>query len=82
MEAEPGNGLYRSDDAGATWRFLTGERNLTGRAFYYHHVIADPGDENTVYIMHSGAFKSIDGGATVEGFAQAVHGDHHGTVIS
>ena len=76
VEAEPGNGLYRSDDAGASWRFLTGERNLTGRAFYYHHVVADPGDENTVYVLNTRMYRSVDGGENFE-LIPVHHGDVH-----
>jgi len=76
VEAEPGNGLYRSDDAGRSWTFLTGESQLTDRAFYYHHVFADPGDENTVYIMNTRLFRSVDGGRTFD-LIPVHHGDLH-----
>ncbi|MFC1661000.1 WD40/YVTN/BNR-like repeat-containing protein [Gemmatimonadota bacterium] len=76
VEAEPGNGLYRSDDAGATWTFLTGESDLTGRAFYYHHVIADPGDQNTVYVLNTRMYRSVDGGENFE-LIPVHHGDVH-----
>lgn len=76
VEAEPGNGLYRSDDAGESWTFLTGESHLTGRAFYYHHVVADPADENTVYVLNVGFYRSVDGGRTFERIP-VHHGDVH-----
>jgi photosystem II stability/assembly factor-like uncharacterized protein len=76
VEAEPGNGLYRSDDGGDTWSFLTGESNLAGRAFYYHHVYADPGDENTVYVLNTRLYRSVDGGSAFE-LIPVHHGDLH-----
>ncbi|MBT8397703.1 MAG: glycosyl hydrolase, partial [Gemmatimonadetes bacterium] len=76
VEAEPGNGLYRSDDGGSTWTFLTNQSNLTGRAFYYHHVFADPGDENTVYVLNTRLFRSVDAGRTFE-LIPVHHGDLH-----
>ncbi len=76
VDAEPGHGLYRSDDAGHPWTFLNGEGRLAGRAFYYHHVFADPGDENTVYVMNTRLFRSIDGGRTFE-LIPVHHGDLH-----
>lgn len=76
IEAEPGNGLYRSDDAGETWTFVNGEGRLTGRAFYYHHVIADPEDENTVYVLNTRFYRSVDGGETFE-LIPVHHGDVH-----
>lgn len=76
VEAEPGNGLWRSDDAGATWTFLNGDDNLMGRAFYYHHVVADPKDENTVYILNTRLYRSTDGGTTFT-MIPVPHGDVH-----
>ena len=75
-------GLYRSDNGGKSWTLINGDRPLYSRSWYYMHVFADPRDENTVYVLDSAAFKSIDGGKTFEGFAQAVHGDHHGLWIN
>ena len=34
-------GLFRSDDAGATWALVNGNRAIRQRAFYYTHVFAD-----------------------------------------
>jgi len=76
VEAEPGNGLYRSDDGGESWTFLTGEPQLADRAFYYHHVFADPVDENTVYVMNTRLFRSVDGGRSFE-LIPVHHGDLH-----
>ncbi len=41
IEAEDG-GLYRSDDAGATWQKVNGHRDLWQRAFYFLRIVADP----------------------------------------
>jgi hypothetical protein len=76
VEAEPGNGLYRSDDGGENWTFMNGEARLADRPFYYHHVVADPGDENTVYVLNTRFYKSVDGGRTFE-MIPVHHGDVH-----
>lgn len=76
VEAEPGNGLWRSDDAGKSWRFMNGESRLTGRPFYYHHVVADPGDENTVWVLNTRMYRSVDGGESFE-LVPVHHGDVH-----
>ena len=75
VEAEEG-GLYRSDDGGETWQHLTGDGNLMQRPWYYSHVVADPRDANTVWVLNLKAWKSTDGGST---FTQVTtpHGDNH-----
>ena len=35
-------GLFRSNDAGATWELVNDERRIRQRAFYYTHVFAGP----------------------------------------
>ncbi len=74
VEAEEG-GLYRSDDAGESWRRLNSTRVIQARSWYYHHVVADPVDENTVWVLNVPLMKSIDGGKTFEA-VKAPHGDH------
>ena len=76
IEAKPGSGLYRSEDAGATWSLINGTGNLTTRPFYYDTLGVDPNDANIVYVGNEGWFRSIDGGKTFRP-AQAPHGDHH-----
>lgn len=76
VEAEPGNGLWRSDDRGETWTFVNGEDRLSGRAFYYHHVVADPTDESTVYVLNTRLYRSTDGGDSFT-MIPVPHGDVH-----
>ena len=75
VEHEPNGGVYRSDDAGATWTFMTGDRNLRQRAWYYSKLYADPKDTNVVYGPQVSPLVSKDGGKTfVRGFGG---GDNH-----
>ncbi|HEX4681110.1 MAG TPA: glycosyl hydrolase [Gemmatimonadaceae bacterium] len=77
IENEPGGGVYRSDDAGATWTLLNQARDIRQRAWYFGRVFADPRDTNVVYSLNVGTFISRDGGKT---FSQApIRGgsDHH-----
>ncbi|HVZ76711.1 MAG TPA: glycosyl hydrolase [Gemmatimonadaceae bacterium] len=80
VEADSG-GLYRSDDAGATWHYLSAERVIRSRAWYYTNVIADPQDENVVYVMNAPITKSIDGGKSFQ-VLPALHGDNHALWIN
>jgi photosystem II stability/assembly factor-like uncharacterized protein len=50
--------LFRSDDHGETWEMVHDDRNINFRPFYYSDVFADPTDENTVYSLSGGLFKS------------------------
>jgi photosystem II stability/assembly factor-like uncharacterized protein len=75
IEAEDG-AVFRSDDSGETWQRLCEERTLRQRAWYYHHIYADPCDPETLWVLNVQAWKSVDGGHTF--FEVAIpHGDHH-----
>src|ERR1700720_3842226 len=63
VEAEDG-GVFVSNDAGATWTKTSEDRRVRQRAFYYSRIYADPKDLETVYILNTAFFKSIDGGKT------------------
>ncbi len=76
LEAEPAGGVYRSDDRGATWTRTNGENKLRQRAWYYTHVLADPQDPNTVYLMNTSVYRSVDGGKTFDEIP-VPHGDTH-----
>ncbi|HSF17095.1 MAG TPA: glycosyl hydrolase [Vicinamibacteria bacterium] len=78
LEAEGDKGgVYRSDDGGDSWSRINGEANLRQRPWYYIHIFADPKDENTVYALNTGFYKSIDGGKTFGQRIQVPHGDNH-----
>ncbi|MEM7536442.1 MAG: glycosyl hydrolase [Chloroflexota bacterium] len=72
--------LLRSDDFGETWLRMSEEQNLRYRPWYYHHIIPDPQEADTVYVMNLGMWKSRDGGATFSEIPTP-HGDNHGLWI-
>src|SRR6266852_3897702 len=76
----PGSGLYRSTDGGDSWNLVNGSHSLYQRPWYYMHVIADPQDADTVYILDVEFFKSTDGGRTFNKI-KVPHGDNHGLWI-
>ncbi len=75
IEAEEG-GVFRSDDAGATWQRTNEDRRLRQRAWYYTHVYADPKDADTLYVLNVQFFRSKDGGRTFQAL-RTPHSDNH-----
>ncbi|MBL4623566.1 MAG: glycosyl hydrolase [Flavobacteriales bacterium] len=69
-------GVYRSDNAGESFRQTTNEPTTYARAWYYMHIIADPTDEDELWVLNSSAMKSIDGGKSFKGM-RGSHVDHH-----
>jgi len=76
VEAKPGGGLYRSDDAGQTWKQFSSYGQLITRPFYYVALAADPTNADVVYGGAEGFYKSTDGGANWAAL-RTPHGDNH-----
>src|SRR5207237_84586 len=76
IEAKPGMGFYRSDDAGETWTMASPAAQLLTRPFYYTALAADPTNADVLYGGAEGFFKSTDGGKTWRTFSTP-HGDNH-----
>jgi photosystem II stability/assembly factor-like uncharacterized protein/flagellar hook assembly protein FlgD len=76
IEANDG-GVYRSDDAGASWKKTNDERKLRQRAFYFSRIYADPFDRETVYCLNYEFLKSTDGGIKFDQHIDVPHGDNH-----
>ena len=75
VEAKAG-AVFRSDDGGETWQKLCEDRNLRQRAWYYHHIYADPKDPETVWVLNVDTWRSTDAGATFQQ-VEIPHGDNH-----
>ncbi len=56
--------LWRSDDAGASWRVVSWDRTLIGRAGYYIRIAVNPANADEVLVMNSSSHRSTDGGLT------------------
>jgi photosystem II stability/assembly factor-like uncharacterized protein len=82
--------LYRSDDAGESWKQVSGltektKKYMSGHSGTYGWVFAqmrvDPNDENRVYTLGLWINISTDGGATFEPIRRKIHADQHGMWI-
>ena len=69
-------GVYRSDNAGKTWKQVNSNRVNIARSWYYMEIFADPQNENTVYVLNAPVMKSIDGGKSFSNIP-VPHGDNH-----
>ena len=75
IEAEDG-GVFRSDDGGRTFKKTSANRALRQRAWYYSRIYADSQNEDRVYVLNVGFWRSNDGGVNFERI-RTPHGDHH-----
>jgi photosystem II stability/assembly factor-like uncharacterized protein len=78
--------VYRSDDAGATWK-KTNTKSLEGLfytyGYYFGKIWVSPFDANEVYIAGVELLKSTDGGKTFKSTnGPNQHGDHHALWIN
>jgi photosystem II stability/assembly factor-like uncharacterized protein len=76
IEAKPGGGLYRSEDAGQSWKLTSTFGQLITRPFYYVALEADPTNADIVYGGAENFYKSTDGGANWTTM-RTPHGDNH-----
>src|SRR6185437_4167747 len=74
-----GLGIYRSDDAGATWTLATTDRRPTGRIGGGDLCVlrVDPKNPDIVYSTSTVTFKSTDGAKTWEALKGAPGGDDY-----
>ena len=73
------SGIWRSDDGGKTWRFLSNEGD---RWMYYSQIRVDPTNPEIAYQGGAPFFKTVDGGKTWRRVAGVGHSDHHAIWIN
>jgi len=86
LEAKPGGGLYRSEDAGQTWMKMdvqpaSAASGMIQRPFYYDTLGVDPTNADVLYAGAESFYKSTDGGRTFSTM-RTPHGDNHDIWIS
>lgn len=70
-------GIYRSDDAGESWRKLSGDARLWGRGSDFAEIKVHPRDSETVFVGNIASYKSTDGGKSFRAFRGAPGGDDY-----
>jgi photosystem II stability/assembly factor-like uncharacterized protein len=56
-------GLYRSDDAGASWQRISKDDRIWQRGWYFNRIAVDPRNADRVYVMNTIVLRTDDGGA-------------------
>jgi photosystem II stability/assembly factor-like uncharacterized protein len=67
-------GLFRSDDAGATWHRSTTDPRILGNS-YFSRIFIDPKNADRVYVAQTSMYRSTDAGRTFEAWVGAPSGD-------
>ena len=80
-EQKERKGLYRSDDAGESWKQLNNDFGITVRPFYFSRIVVDPKDENIVVKGGLDGSISKDGGKTFKNLGY-MHSDIHDIAFS
>ncbi len=57
VDAKEG-GLFRSDDAGATFAKVSSDARIWGRGWYFGKVVVDPKNPDLVYVSNTGVYRS------------------------
>jgi photosystem II stability/assembly factor-like uncharacterized protein len=56
--------VWRTDDGGRSWRVVSWDRTLIGRAGFYIRIAVNPDNADEVVVMNSSSHRSVDGGLT------------------
>jgi len=72
------SGIWRSDDRGKTWTFVSNENQ---RPMYYSQIRVDPNNPDIVYVGGTNPMKSVDGGKTFTPMRGMGHVDNHAVWI-
>ncbi|HZS07378.1 MAG TPA: glycoside hydrolase [Blastocatellia bacterium] len=75
--SQQAGGIYRSDDAGESWRRISGDPRLWGRGSDFAEIAAHPKNPEIVYVANTASYVSTDGGKTFKGFKGAPGGDDY-----
>ncbi len=77
VDAREQGGVYRSDDAGESWKLVSTERRVWGRGSDFAEIRVHPKNPDVVYAANTASYRSTDGGITWTSFKGAPGGDDY-----
>ena len=77
VDAREDGGIYRSDDAGESWRQISTDRRLWGRGGDFGEIRVHPENPDVVYVGNIASYRSDDGGMTWTSLKGAPGGDDY-----
>lgn len=77
VSSKKGGGIYRSDDAGASWTLQNNDLKYWDRGDDFAEMKVDPRNPDVVYDINVVSWKSEDGGKTWTGWKGAPGGDDY-----
>jgi photosystem II stability/assembly factor-like uncharacterized protein len=77
VDAGREGGIFRSDDAGESWKRIQTDNRFWGRGGDFAEMKVDPKNPDIVYSANVVTWKSIDGGKTFTAFRGAPGGDDY-----
>ena len=81
VDAEPSKaGLFRSDNAGETWRRVNNEPRIWGRGGDFAMVRVDPKNPEKIYVANTSTYRSINAGADFTAIKGAPGGDDYHSI--
>jgi photosystem II stability/assembly factor-like uncharacterized protein len=80
VDARDLSGVYRSDDAGESWRRVNAERRLCSRGSDFAEVRVHPRDKEICFVADTSVYRSDDGGTSFRCIKGAPGGDDYHTI--
>jgi photosystem II stability/assembly factor-like uncharacterized protein len=80
VNATKGSGIYRSDDAGETWKQMNDEERVWGRGDDFGCVRVDPRNKDVIYVANTSTYRSTDAGKNFTAIKGAPGGDDYHTI--